>query len=156
MTTQDQTLQRVDAANVNAWVNEHWKGDHACPICGNTHWGINEDIVEVGNYRLAQRFNLDGETICPPLLIYCETCSYTMLFSAVMLGLVEEVDQGLEDQPNGSEIRVTSTILIGRPGQRRAIPILLDDWDTLARRIESRKLSLQSWSIGTPGPSPPG
>ncbi len=92
MTTRNKESQKVDAAKVNAWIDEHWKGNRACPICGNTHWGIGAELVEVRDYRYGQRFNLDDEIAYPLVLVFCETCSYTMLFSAIMLGLVEKVD----------------------------------------------------------------
>ena len=92
MTTQNKESVKVDAKKVNAWLGEHWKGNRACPICGNSHWGTNEDLVEVRNFHNAHRQIGEEESVCPLVLIYCETCSYTMLFSAIMLGLVEKVD----------------------------------------------------------------
>lgn len=46
MTTQGEKLHRVDTAKVNAWLDEHWKGNRACPICSNRHWGIGPELVE--------------------------------------------------------------------------------------------------------------
>ena len=92
MTTQNKESVKVDAAKVNSWLNELWKGPRACPVCGNAHWAIGEDLVEVREYRYAQRFNLDGEAIYPLVLVYCETCGYTMLFSAIKLDLVEKAE----------------------------------------------------------------
>ena len=92
MTTQGEKLHRVDAEKVNAWLDEHWKEDRDCPICKSRHWGIGSELVEVRDYRYAQRFNLNGEVAYPLVVIFCETCSYTMLFSAIKVGLVERVD----------------------------------------------------------------
>ena len=92
MTMQKQKIHKVDGTKVNAWLDEHWKGSRACPICGNTRWGTSEDLVEVRHFSDAHRPIGDEETVCPLVLVVCETCSYTMLFSAIMLGLVEKVD----------------------------------------------------------------
>ena len=90
MTTRNKESQKVNAAKANAWFNEHWKGNRACPICGNAHWGIGEELVEVRDYRYGQRLNLEGEVAYPLVLVYCETCGYTMLFSAIRVGLLDK------------------------------------------------------------------
>ncbi len=92
MTTQGEKLHRVDAAKVTAWLDEHWKGNRVCPICGGTHWGTGAELVEVRNFRDAHRYIGDEETAYPLIVVFCETCSYTMLFSAIRAGLVEMVD----------------------------------------------------------------
>ncbi len=92
MTTQNKESVKVDAKKVNAWLGEHWKGNRACPICGNSHWEMGEELVEVRDCRYGQRFNLDGEVSYPLVVVICETCSYTMFFNAIRIGLVEKVD----------------------------------------------------------------
>ena len=90
MTTQNQTtLHPVNIAKVNAWLDEHWKGSRACPVCGNTHWGFGPEVVEVRNFNSARRHLGDEETVCPLVLVVCSTCSYTMFFNALVVGAVE-------------------------------------------------------------------
>ena len=54
----------------------------------------------------------------------------------------------MENLPIGpTEMRSSAPVRILFPGERTAIPIFLDEWEALVRRIESCKVSLQPWSI---------
>ena len=54
----------------------------------------------------------------------------------------------MENLPNWPmEMLVTTTAKLLLPHERTAIPIFLDEWDALAARIKSCKVSLQPWSI---------
>jgi predicted nucleic-acid-binding Zn-ribbon protein len=82
-------LLKVDKKKVNAWLDEHWKGDRSCPICKNNKWGIGEHVMEVRNFLEGNRLTVGDEAVCPMVTVVCATCSYTMFFSAIMVGLVE-------------------------------------------------------------------
>ena len=89
MTTREEKLQNLDTKKVNAWLDEHWKGNRACPICQDNHWGVGADLVEIRNFHGKSRLNPGPEAIYPLVAVVCDTCSYTMLFNAILIGLVE-------------------------------------------------------------------
>ena len=90
MTTQQSELLKVDHKKVNAWLDEHWKGDRACPVCGNNRWAVSDTVMEMRNFVRSGRLTPGDEMICPMVALFCDTCSHTMLFSAIKMGFVEE------------------------------------------------------------------
>ena len=90
MTTQQSELLKVDTKKVNAWLDEHWKGDRACPVCKNNRWGVSQEVMELRNFlRQNGRLVTGDEAVCPIVTVVCGTCGYAMFFSAIMMGLVE-------------------------------------------------------------------
>ena len=70
------------------WLNTHWKGDWACPICGNTDWTGHDAAMEVRSFDEG-RMAATGPVI-PLLVITCSTCGNTLFFNAILAGLVEK------------------------------------------------------------------
>ena len=80
------TVAQVDIQKAIAWIDEHWKGQKACPICANTRWVIAKTVGEV------QMMDLNGDLtgqICPLVILTCQTCGYTLLLNAKVIGLIK-------------------------------------------------------------------
>jgi predicted nucleic-acid-binding Zn-ribbon protein len=72
------------------WINRHWRGrSQACPICGNTNWTLADHLVQPTTVG-AQNALILGGTSYPVVMIISPTCGYTMLFNAVIMGLVPQ------------------------------------------------------------------
>ncbi len=68
------------------WLDDHWPEDRRkCPIDQNTDWNIT-DIVQFN--RFTPGSVLRGE-VYPAIQVICTTCGYTLLFSAVLAGIVK-------------------------------------------------------------------
>ena len=77
-------------------INTLWK-NKMCPICGNTHWGIEEGIVTPVNVDENKAINLGGK-FAPLVSITCDKCGYTMFINAFKLGALD-----LEEKNNGDK-----------------------------------------------------
>lgn len=80
------TIPKEDIQKAIAWIDEHWTGQKACPICQNTRWGVADLIGEV------QMTTLDGGLTgkaYPLIIVTCQTCGYTVLLNALVVGLIE-------------------------------------------------------------------
>ena len=80
------TAKKVDIDKAIAWIDEHWIGQKACPICENTGWFVG-DVA--GEMREMRPNNLISGPRYPLIVISCSTCGYTLLFNAIVGGLVE-------------------------------------------------------------------
>lgn len=76
----------VNLEKALAWIDEHWTGQKACPICENSRWGICDMVGEVR--QMPPENPLNGEAAYPLVIVTCQTCGYSLLFSAVTVGLV--------------------------------------------------------------------
>lgn len=60
-----------------------------CPVCGQTHWGLSDLVVEVKEYQKEE--NLIGNKYVTPLIsLTCNNCSNTLFFNAIKLGIIEK------------------------------------------------------------------
>ncbi len=80
------TVTQEDIQKAIAWIDEHWKGQKACPICTNTRWGIADTVGEVPMMEL--NGDLTGG-VCPLVILTCQTCGYTLLLNAKVIGLIK-------------------------------------------------------------------
>ena len=79
---------KPDLKKAEDWLNDHWKGDRLCPICGRNDWWICDEVVEVKSYNEGRL--LAGGSIFPLLAVICLTGGNTLLFNAMLAGLVEQ------------------------------------------------------------------
>jgi hypothetical protein len=76
----------VDPARIAKWLNDQWKGSKQCPLCHSNDWQISP--------RLAKLDQCDDPKNPGPTHIFllaiatCGVCAYTLLLSAMRLGLV--------------------------------------------------------------------
>jgi hypothetical protein len=58
-----------------------------CPVCKHREWGINDYLFEVRDF-LGGGLTVDRATVIPLVVLTCRTCSNTLFFNAVQLGVV--------------------------------------------------------------------
>jgi hypothetical protein len=81
------TLNQSQGKLISDRVNAIWKGKRECPICiSKTVWYIST-IVEVREFNEGN--HCPGAAITPLVQVECNNCSYTMLFNAIALGVVD-------------------------------------------------------------------
>ena len=78
---------RLDLEKALEWLDVHWK-DRRCAVCGNTSWGVFDEVVEMRAYNEGR--TVIGGSIFPHLAVVCNTCGNTLLFNAILAGLVEQ------------------------------------------------------------------
>jgi hypothetical protein len=88
-------LLAADYEKITAWWGLHWKDPVVCPVCRNTVWVTAPHIVST--YRSAGD-GLFGSPSYPHILVMCTTCSHTMFFNAVKIGLVESYQEHSEQE----------------------------------------------------------
>ena len=86
--TRKQKSVKLDLEKAEEWLDIHWKGDQICPICGNNDWWICDEVVEMKAYNEGRL--LAGGSVFPHLAVICLTCGNTLLFNAMLAGLVEQ------------------------------------------------------------------
>lgn len=84
-----------------------------CPICGHNKMQLDNDILEVDgfdpNKGMELRIGEIQKLRRPIIQVFCESCGYLMLFSAVVIGLftpvkIEDIKEN-EEQKNNQEIK---------------------------------------------------
>jgi hypothetical protein len=81
--------QRVKA---EAWIRSKWtKKPSLCPICGTNRWTISEtaELKPFNEYQTGAigGLSFSGPTT-PVFMVICNNCAYTMVFNAVISGVV--------------------------------------------------------------------
>lgn len=69
-----------------AWLNKHWQGQKACPICRSNVWSLSDSSVEIREFHGGNL--VIGGSLYPLFFVACNICGYTMFFNAVIAGLV--------------------------------------------------------------------
>lgn len=63
-----------------------WSGGHDCPICKANDWNLAEYIIHSWIYRPDGLHT--GGPAYPLVHFLCSNCGYTVLFNAVILGIL--------------------------------------------------------------------
>ena len=79
---------KFDLSKAVAWLDQHWKGDWICSICGHSDWVGEDQAMELRPFNEG-RLAGTGPVI-PLLVITCSTCGNTLFFNAILGGLVEK------------------------------------------------------------------
>jgi hypothetical protein len=69
------------------YIGQFWTEPITCPVCKTTAWTVMSAIDPVVRY---QPPGADGIQVFTLIPVACNTCKYTMFFSAVAAGLFEE------------------------------------------------------------------
>ena len=88
----DGRLTEAENTQVTQWFQDHWKFQPKCPISGDNNWRIGERVVDLVSHQ-----EVSIALTYPKVPVMCMTCGYTLLFNAVVMGIVEEV----EEAPSG-------------------------------------------------------
>ncbi len=67
------------------WLNERWQGQKTCPVCRNNKWQLG-GLVELRPYTGGSL--VIGGGVFPVLQVICENCGNTLLFNALVAGLL--------------------------------------------------------------------
>lgn len=79
--------ERINADMVEDWLNRQWQGTKQCPICKSNKWGIGQRPIEVREFHGGGL--LVSGPVYPLIAVTCGVCGYTLLFNAIVTGLVE-------------------------------------------------------------------
>ena len=87
MTTVQESVKQENAKRVRAWLDEHWQGQHSCAICHSSRW-VEDGMIGVVElmHHSGRRM---GDSAYPLVVVTCETCGYSLLFNAAVIGLVQ-------------------------------------------------------------------
>ena len=80
----------LDREKAIEWLEKHWKGTKACPICASNTWAIGEKPVEVRDFRGGGLFV--GGPVYPLLIVTCQTCGNTLFFNALVARLLKTAE----------------------------------------------------------------
>ena len=83
------TLNETQRKFISQKVNEVWTGNRPCPICSKGSYWFISNISEMREYNDGNF--CPGALVCPLIRATCNTCGYTILFSAIALGIVDSV-----------------------------------------------------------------
>ena len=71
------------------WIEDNWVGQKACAICGNSGWFMGEAIGEMRQMNQGSRWIPNSAPAYPLIVLSCENCGYTLLFNAMVLGVMD-------------------------------------------------------------------
>jgi hypothetical protein len=78
------------AKEIRAWLDKQpWEGP--CPVCGTSRWTLGEDLLQVLPLSPLGEPPISGR-VYPFFALLCSECGYTMLFNAVVAGLLPPSD----------------------------------------------------------------
>lgn len=83
-------LNENQIARVNEHLDAKWTEPRKCPICGHEDWRVNDRLLQLFEFDAVDRLIMAGGVVCPLVTITCSNCGYTILFSAVTVGLVDK------------------------------------------------------------------
>lgn len=108
--------QRIDPQKAADWLNAQWNGPKICPICGKNNWTISPELVELRRFE-GGSLVVGGGSVFPLLSVTCTICGNTLLFNAIVAGLValEEATAAAMGAPTVTKYRPTSSPPSGAP-----------------------------------------
>lgn len=92
-------LTSEQANAVIARLNSTAANRQPCPICGGTHWNLNDKIFEVREFQ-GGSLVLGGDTsVLPVIAMSCQNCGYTHFINAIKIGAVNPAPSPAGNQP---------------------------------------------------------
>lgn len=73
-------------------LDKFWQQSKKCPICGKDEWDVSDTIFELREFHRGSMAIGGQSKITPIIHVCCKNCSYTMLFNAIKLGLINKND----------------------------------------------------------------
>ena len=67
-----------------------------CPMSGHTEWSLASEFVTVVPYKDKEK-NIIFNPAFPAVMLACNGCGYMALFSAIILGLVDRHEEGVDE-----------------------------------------------------------
>jgi hypothetical protein len=78
-------LSAADFVKIQEWWTKHWKVPVTCPVCKTSGWSTGTHVVQMPRWGNPQ--NYTAAPVYPYIQVICTTCSHTLLFSAVTMGI---------------------------------------------------------------------
>ena len=80
-------LSEDQAELVITAINEKLGGDLICPVSGDSHWELQENLAFIPAHK-----GVVGAPMYPTVVLLCETCGNTVLLNLFKLGLAEQFE----------------------------------------------------------------
>jgi len=91
----DEAAKRAQADRGIKWLRSKWPNP-VCPICTANNW----QIAAIGEIRDFSGGGLVvGGALIPVMPVVCNNCGYTLLFNALVAGVIEPPDAEASAQP---------------------------------------------------------
>jgi predicted nucleic-acid-binding Zn-ribbon protein len=71
-----------------AWLNKKWQGNKNCPICSQNNWAVGS-VLELREFNDGNL--VVGGPITPVIPIICNNCGHTLMFNAIVSGIIESL-----------------------------------------------------------------
>ena len=81
------TAVLIDPEVFRQWLEKHWKGPKLCPTCSTNNWHVGDIARELRTFQ--QPSDVFGGAVVPLAALTCLTCGHTLLFNALIAGLVD-------------------------------------------------------------------
>lgn len=85
---------------LGTWLDQKWAGQKTCPVCDANKWQAPDDLVEIRPYHGGGL--VVGGAVYPAAQVICGNCGYTLLFNALLAGLIEQPVEPEGDKPESS------------------------------------------------------
>jgi hypothetical protein len=83
------------------FLNEKWKGQKLCPVCQSNKWGVSDKPVELREFTPGAF--VVGGPVYPLVSVTCNVCGHTLLFNAIVMGVVDRDTTTPSEQPAPAE-----------------------------------------------------
>ena len=80
-------LTEGELEKLKKWLDEKWI-NRKCPACDHGDWEASTIVTQIPLFVYSDTF--DSGRKLPIIHVTCQNCGYTMLFSAIRMGLVSE------------------------------------------------------------------
>jgi len=88
MPDQGGRLSDKEKTEILLWLEKHWPDPKVCPICGHDEWTLGDHLVTL--FVWSSGALLAGSVAYPQAVVTCDTCCYTRLFNALLMGIIKE------------------------------------------------------------------
>ena len=86
MPDKDGQLSSDEKTQALEWIGtQHGKTPPRCPWCAHDKFNLNSHVLGL--------LSASGETSFPAIMLHCDRCSFTFVFSAIMAGLIRLDDE---------------------------------------------------------------
>lgn len=82
----DGKLSKEEAATVQDWIIERWKGPSTCLVCESNQWTMGEHMVAPIKMTDGGGIVVGGSSY-PQVMLVCSNCGYTLYFNAPLIGI---------------------------------------------------------------------
>lgn len=84
--SRDLDAAQIDSNKVIEWLSQKWKSPTTCPICKSNNWNVSQRLIEVREFHGGSL--VLGGPVYPLVSVTCTVCGHTLLFNAVVAGLL--------------------------------------------------------------------